>query len=378
MNEIVESIDLYFKEGTSDKEYHLQLVHLAATYAVDFQYGRRGSTLKTGRKIELHLLEQAKEVYDAVKSEKLGKGYHEGEGGTSYVPAGNSAPVPVNEPRKEIISVGVGRKVAWEAPKPEPMIPQLLNPIEETEVEKYLNDPAWGMQEKKDGKHQMIRVVDGVMTVYNKKGKEIGYPSEWAESVTVQNVILDGEAIGEVFHAFDLLEVNGKDFRTKSYSDRYAQLSFLLKAGKLGERVVVVPLWTTSEKRISYEQLKKNKKEGVVFKRLSATYKPGRPSDGGDMLKSKFYATLTARVAKGREGKHSVGLELLDGKVWVNVGNVTVAQNKELPSVGSHVEIRYLYGYKGGSLYQPTYLNPRDDTDDSDCRIAQVKYKSEE
>lgn len=378
MNEIVESIDLYFKEGTSDKEYHLQLVDLAATYAVDFQYGRRGSTLKTGRKIELHTLEQAKEVYDAVKDEKLGKGYHEGEGGTKYVPAGNSAPVPVNEPRKEITSVGVGRKVMWEPPKQELLVPQLLNPIEESEVEKYLNDSAWGMQEKKDGRHQMIRVVDGVMTVYNKKGKEIGYPSEWATSVTIQNAVLDGEAIGEVFHAFDLLEVNGEDFRTQSYSDRYAQLISLLKNGKFGERVVVVPLWTASEKKSKYKQLQKDKKEGAVFKRLSAPYKPGRPNEGGDMIKCKFYATLTAKVAKGREGKHSVGLELFDGKVWVTMGNVTIAQSKELPSVGSHVEIRYLYAVPGGSLYQPTYLGPRDDTDDSDCQMKQVKYKSEE
>jgi bifunctional non-homologous end joining protein LigD len=96
------------------------------------------------------------------------------------------------------------------------------------------------------------------------------------------------------------------------------------------------------------------------------------------MLKHKFYSTLSARVCKGREGKRSIGLELLDGGQWVNVGNCTIGGNKEIPSVSSIVEIRYLYMYKGGSLYQPTYLGIRDDVDAEECLMTQCKYKAEE
>jgi len=354
---VIDSIDLYFQEGGSDKEYHLQLVDLSGTYAVDFQYGRRGSTLSTGRKIETPGLDQAKKAYEKVKLEKMSKGYHEED-------AGNKAYSPA--------AVG-------DTPKQALVLPQLLNPIEDDKVEEYLEDAAFGAQEKKDGRHQIIRVVDGAMTVFNRKGKEIGYPSAWSGSIDVKNIILDGEAIGEQFHAFDLLEVGGEDFRSRGYSERHVRLVRLFKEGGLSGSVKLVPLaCTSSEKKTLYAQLQKDKKEGIVFKKLSASYKPGRPSELGDMLKRKFYATLTARVRQGRLGKHSIGLELLDGKVWVDVGNVTIAQKTPLPASGTCVEIRYLYGYEGGSLYQPTYLGPRDDLDDSDCVISQVKYKADE
>ncbi|HZZ00926.1 MAG TPA: hypothetical protein VFE36_15300 [Candidatus Baltobacteraceae bacterium] len=48
-----------------------------------------------------------------------------------------------------------------------------------------------------------------------------------------------------------------------------------------------------------------------------------------------------------------------------------------IPSVGDVVEIRYLYAYRGGSLYQPVYLGKRTDMDQSDCKLSQLKYKGE-
>ena len=96
------------------------------------------------------------------------------------------------------------------------------------------------------------------------------------------------------------------------------------------------------------------------------------------MVKFKFYATASLRVAKGREGKHSVGLEILNGDKWHHVGNVTIGTATALPSVGSIIEVRYLYAYKGGCLYQPTYLGLRTDVYEEECLITQLKYKSED
>jgi bifunctional non-homologous end joining protein LigD len=64
-----------------------------------------------------------------------------------------------------------------------------------------------------------------------------------------------------------------------------------------------------------------------------------------------------------------------DGQRFIEVGNVTIPPNKEIPALNSIVEVRYLYAYEGGSLYQPTYLGPRDDLRVEDCGIAQLKYK---
>ena len=36
-----------------------------------------------------------------------------------------------------------------------------------------------------------------------------------------------------------------------------------------------------------------------------------------------------------------------------------------------------MYAYKGGSLYQATYLNERDDIEAGDCVLRQLKYKAE-
>ena len=45
-----EKISLYYQSGNSDKVYHVQLEESDGLYVVNFQYGRRGSTLNTGTK----------------------------------------------------------------------------------------------------------------------------------------------------------------------------------------------------------------------------------------------------------------------------------------------------------------------------------------
>jgi predicted DNA-binding WGR domain protein len=72
-------IDLFFKEGTSDKEYHLQLSGGAGgKYMVNFQYGRRGSALKPGTKTPSPVsLEEAEKIYAKYVKEKTKEGYTE-------------------------------------------------------------------------------------------------------------------------------------------------------------------------------------------------------------------------------------------------------------------------------------------------------------
>jgi bifunctional non-homologous end joining protein LigD len=55
------------------------------------------------------------------------------------------------------------------------------------------------------------------------------------------------------------------------------------------------------------------------------------------------------------------------------VGNVTIPANYDIPEAGQLVEIRYLYWYKDGSLYQPQYEGPRLDCDWEDCGIEKLK-----
>jgi bifunctional non-homologous end joining protein LigD len=78
----------------------------------------------------------AQKIYEKVLAEKLGKGYQ------YMIGSGEVAEV------KTVVSSVVV--------DPAIFIPQLLNPVDESEVEGYLLDDAWGMEEKKDGEHQAV------------------------------------------------------------------------------------------------------------------------------------------------------------------------------------------------------------------------------
>jgi bifunctional non-homologous end joining protein LigD len=60
------------------------------------------------------------------------------------------------------------------------------------------------------------------------------------------------------------------------------------------------------------------------------------------------------------------------------VGNVTIPANHSIPAKGAIVEVRYLYAYPGGSLFQPVYLGKRDDVDMRACTVSQLKFKAGE
>jgi len=187
---------------------------------------------------------------------------------------------------------------------------------------------------------------------------------------------IDGENIGDNYYTFDLLSFNGDSFKENPYIERYQKLKEFFVYNKF-EYIQLAPLIIgTTAKRKFFNQLKKDKKEGIVFKRLSSEYKHGRPSSGGDQLKCKFYATCSAVVSRINL-KRSVGLNLFDDKGQIiDVGNVTIQQNQEIPNVGDIIEVRYLYAFLEGSLYQPTYLGKRDDVSPKECVTSQLKYKT--
>ena len=81
----MENTTLYFKQGSSDKEYHAAIEPKDGGYIVTFAYGRRGTTLTTGIKTPTAAsCDVAKSIYDKLIKEKTAKGYTTGETGTPY------------------------------------------------------------------------------------------------------------------------------------------------------------------------------------------------------------------------------------------------------------------------------------------------------
>jgi bifunctional non-homologous end joining protein LigD len=174
--------------------------------------------------------------------------------------------------------------------------------------------------------------------------------------------------MGDFIVLFDMVN-------SMSYKDRYKLLSKVEWLSNEHSVQVAHTAWTTKEKKELYKTLKSRNAEGIVFKKIHSTYKPGRPNSGGDQIKFKFTATASCIVTSINKGKRSVKVAVYDEDKLVPVGNVTIYPNQEIPLEGSIVEIKYLYYFKGGSLFQPVYLGERDDLSGADCDIKKLKLK---
>lgn len=348
------SSSLYYSDGKSDKEYHAQLESVEGGYVVTFQYGRRGSTLRTGTKTASPVeYDKARKIYDKLVSQKVSKGYSPGEEGIVF-----------QSPDLEARKTGV--------------IPQLLNSIEKENLEQYFKDDHYWFQEKHDGERRMIQVKNGEVSGINRKGLSIPLPKLFADCLTQSNItdcVLDGEALGDTIVIFDMLEDSTGCIRNKKYSDRLLALEkiFPLSDGKTIQLVVTAR--QQDEKRSLLEKIISNIGEGIVIKKHSAKYKAGRPNKLGTQLKFKLIESASVIVTAVSDNKRSVSMSVIDKNKEVAVGKVTIKANQDIPSIGDILEVQYLYAYQGGSLFQPVCIGQRTDIERNECMISQLKYK---
>ena len=352
------SVSLYYKDGGSDKVYFAQIEPKDDGFVVNFQYGRRGSTLTAGTKTNSPVsLSEAEKIFDKLVKEKTAKGYSPGEEGTPFA----------------------GTDKAGELSG---LVPQLLNPIDMDRVDQLLKDDDWFMQEKEDGFHQMTRYKAGAVTTSNRKGLIV--PNNSVIELGIKQFYggapaeFDGEAIGDSYHMFDLLTLAGTNFRPLGALVRFERLARLFDGySDLGTPIFLVrTAITTAEKKKLFEEIKATGGEGVVFKKKDAPYVPGRPNSGGNMLKFKFKGSATLQVNAQIYNKRSVAVFAADetGLSLVPVGNVTIPSNWDIPELGAFVEVEYLYAFPGGSLFQAVYKGPRSDKDKADL-YSMLKFK---
>ncbi len=350
---------LYYRGGSSDKVYHVSLDQNGSPthFLVRFAFGRRGSTLQTGTKTPAPVdYDTALHTYDQLVASKLAKGYTPGADGTPYQHTGH-----------EGRSTGV--------------YPQLLEAVAETHALGHLLiDPLYCAQEKFDGKRLLLRRRGDTVEGINRRGLIVSVPEPIAREMLrlPGDRLLDGEAVGETYHAFDVLESGGIDHRNTPYVDRLRLLTGL----NLYQLSAIVPVYTAHaarEKTALYARLRKQFKEGVVLKLLTAPYTPGKTSGSqAAALKHKFIESASFLVTLVHPTKRSVSLGLYSGSEIVEAGNVTIPANHEIPKPGTVVEVRYLYAFRqSGAVYQPCYLGEREDIDQAECVVSQLKYRHE-
>lgn len=358
-----ESTTLYFTRGSSDKVYHVNLVE---GWYVNFAYGRRDSALHHGSKTKYPVdYMTAKLIYDRLINQKGSKGYTPAETGEVFS----------DTPDKEVTS----------------FLPQLLNEVTEEEgaqqVQHWLHSGirVW-MQTKHDGERRGIEMgPDNHIVAGNRKGLAVPVHKQVQESLVKLGAdeqwlgILDTEDMGDYLAVFDWVS----DARNERFSTRQAHLTSIAdKIIREGIRHLIVDLPTEIHSVLEYKSFvanaRLNKEEGVVLRDGNGIYEAGKWPSGGPCLKIKFWASATCRVSSIHPTKRSVGIELWSAgaNAYIPVGNCTVPTNYSLPAVETLVEIKYLYAYEGGSLYQPQYKGMRRDLpDDYDAAITQLKYK---
>jgi bifunctional non-homologous end joining protein LigD len=354
----LQSASLHYREGNSDKVYHAAIEPKGEGYLVTFAYGRRGQTLNTGTKTTYPVsLAEATRIFDKLVASKVAKGYQ-----YSFASAGETKPYQQTGDE--------GRDSGIRC--------QLLNAIDEGELSRLLTGRTHCLQEKHDGRRLMVRKQGNEITGINRRGLVVAIPDAIREAFEhiPYDVLIDGEAVGDTLHAFDLLEVKGTCLRKRRYIDRFAALIMTIPPNLPALRWVSTSVDPNDKVEI-YEELRATNREGVVFKDMDAAYSPGRPNSGGPQLKFKFVESASF-VVTGINAKRSVTLGLYDGDTLVPAGNVTIPPNHAIPQVGNVVDARYLYALKqSGSIYQPVYLGVRSDIPASECVVEQLKYKNE-
>jgi len=347
----IQHTSLYFKQGASDKIYQAMINKVDGGYTVTFTYGRRGAALKAGTKTaEPVELEKAEKIFNSLLKSKKNKGYTEGVDGTVFTSS---------EQDKEHSGVYL----------------QLLNEVNELSAISLCNDSRYFAQEKYDGERRAIKCDSESVQGINKKGLFTSLTQPIADHALNLNdsFVIDAEAIGDILYAFDLLEYRGKDCKSLAFHDRYEMLSNLIKEN---DAIVLVETATTTKEKLAlFERVKNENGEGLVFKNFAAEYTTGRPNSGGNQFKYKFYAECSVIVESHNEGKRSVAISGFDQGTRIPLGNVTIPPNKDIPKVNKVIEVRYLYVYRNGSLFQPIYKGERRTVDHDECTLNQLKYK---
>jgi predicted DNA-binding WGR domain protein len=403
---VTKKTDLAYRAGTSDKVYHVWVENVGANHFVKFKYGRRGSTLTEGTKVGPTDTAAALREYDKIVAEKLGKGYKPmkpmsaaadrpdprgmkildeiirdhgklfmdpslgkpGPIGVAGVDVKAGDPVVMSPTGRVVTAKGKG-KTDWTLGDKTSC--QLLNPIDEGALEAYLSDDKWIFQEKHDGRRMLIGSEEGDAEAWNRKGQLVPPPEEYCSVLQSCfggfSFVIDGEACGDKFYAFDILWLEGLDCRTLPLHERLVNLGMLIRSGGHQDTIrQVVTAMGKGDKAKMIEILRKRNGEGLCIKDMTCPYTSGRPNSYGPALKFKFVESASCAVIKVN-AKRSVELGLYKGESdrkslsLTSVGNVTIPANHDIPEVGEVVEVQYLYAYKGGSLYQPVYKGPRDD-----------------
>ncbi|MBA3540792.1 MAG: WGR domain-containing protein [Deltaproteobacteria bacterium] len=363
----IRSIQLFFQEGSSDKVYNAQIIEDGGAFTVKVQWGRRGASLSEGAKAVKVARAVADKTFDKLVREKRTKGYEE--------IAGKVKPAPIAPPDGE----GSGSKSGGPRRARVGLAAQLLEPIDEDELARFIADDTMVAQQKLDGIRVVVTIGETLVPT-NRDGQVTKLASDAALSglrYLPLGTVVDGEVMGEEYWMFDLLMLAGTDVRGRGYVERWEMLENELEPALTDEaRILPVAIGKAAKQKL-YDRLRAASAEGMVFKDRHAGYKAGR---NATQRKLKFIKACDVVILENAGNAYQMAV--YDGKKLFEVGRVfagtTNASRKALDACLGNgeqpvCEVKYLYATADDQLFQPVFVRMRDDKPAKQCVRAQLK-----
>lgn len=378
------TITLHSTVGGSDKLYQLTIVPAEEpdTYNLVYANGRRTGSLTPGKKPKNPTpltFSQANTELEDLKRHQISRGYH--ELGNCSLCAHEQVAVIEPTSSQTLPTINASCQLLTLLPKSDDCrtLKDFLRVCDD-----LLNDPRYCAEQKFDGDRMLLYLdAEGNVTAYNRtqgvRGVSSSVTNELQRFRLNAPLMLDGESIGDKFHIFDLLEIQGMDIRLLAFEHRNAQLATLFShAPNLTALVPTKTFFSAADKTALLIQMFEEQKEGIVLKKLSAPYRSERVTD---QFKVKFVSEATFIVTELRpNGKNSVTIALLNqASQIVSAGHVSIRPCIKHVNVNDLLDVRYLYARRSsGHVVQAVAQRIRTDISREECTTAQLKYKERE
>jgi ATP-dependent DNA ligase len=262
------------------------------------------------------------------------------------------------------------------------LMPELLQEEPISSIQKYIKDSRYGFQEKYNGKRRVIIRDGGYVYCLNKESEVRDLPRSLAAKLLshpLDRFVLDCELMqDESLKVFDALILGKHLLGGEEYTTRLDMIRTAF--GKFAYIEVASLVVTESEKRQFAQRLEGENAEGIVVRRLDATYKQG---DSRQHFKIKFWKTVDTVVisfertdAAGHPTSVNIGCYDKKGQLQRISGASLIGKD---PSIrpGSVLEVKFLYSTPTGHIVQPAILGVRDDKSPASCTMDKVlKYRN--
>lgn len=262
---------------------------------------------------------------------------------------------------------------------------QMLADASPEVIDAALRSHNYFVQEKYNGHRRAIVYENGEAYGVKKTGIKIGLPSHIKSIVETGlegkgRTVIDGELVGRIYYAFDLIEFDGTDLREVAAENRQELLGKeCLKiisrnsearshqTTESGCFLAAETAYPISLKLEMVNRIRAKNGEGYVLKKRDSFYGKER---GENQIRCKFWQSLSA-IVSGINDRASVQMSLYDeaGNL-VSIGNVSLGSFKV--NEGDVIEVKYQHCRE--CLISPAIIEIRDDKPQSECMTDQLVY----